>query len=92
MKISPVYLSLAAALVIAFLWSVRCAAIFAVTILAMSLSSESGFVDFGGFDWKYELLSFSGNLVKTSASAGVATWLTAIVYNFFVETGKAKLK
>jgi len=77
MKINPGLLSLSSAVIVAILWTVYSAAIFALTILAVNLSGEIGYLNFSNFDWKHALIQFIGTLIVWSGIAGLTGWLIA---------------
>ena len=62
MKINPALLSLSSAVIVAILWTVYSAAVFSLTILAINLSGEMGYLNFSDFDWKHALIQFTGTL------------------------------
>jgi hypothetical protein len=85
MKINPKLLSLACAAVVGALWIVKSVAVFALTVLAMNLSGEAGYLDFSNLDWKHALIQFTGNLFQGVGIAALAGWLIAAAYNFLSE-------
>jgi hypothetical protein len=92
MKINSTLLSLSCAAVVAALWAVYSAAVFALTVLAMNLSGEMGYLDFSNFDWKHAFLQFARFLIVWSGVAGLAGWLIGEIYNFLSEIGDTELK
>ena len=81
MNINPGLLCLSSAAVVAILWTIYRAAIFALTILAINLSGEMGYLNFSNFDWKHTFLEFIVSLIMWSGSAGLMGWLIAASYN-----------
>ena len=92
MKINPRLLCLSSAAVVAILWTIYSAAIFALTILAINLSGEMGYLNFSNFDWKHALIQFIVSLIVWSGSAGLTGWLIAAFYNDLSEIYDVKLK
>ena len=92
MKINPGLLSLSSAVIVAILWTVYSAAVFSLTILAINLSGETGYLNFSDFDWKHALIKFIGTLIVWSGIAGLTGWLIATFYNDLSEIYDVKLK
>ena len=92
MKINPLLLSLSSAVTVAILWTVYSAAVFSLTIAAINLSGEMGYLNFSNFDWKHVLIQFIVSLVMWSGSAGLTGWLIAAFYNDLSEIYDVKLK
>ncbi len=92
MKIIPLLLSLSSAVTVAILWTVYSAAVFSLTILAINLSGEMGYLNFSDFDWKHTFIQFSGTLIVWSGIAGLTCWLIAAFYNDLSEIYDVKLK
>ena len=92
MKINSGLLSLSSAVIVAILWTVYSGSVFALTILAINLSGEMGYLNFSDFDWKHALIQFTGTLIVWSGSAGLTAWLIATFYNFLSEICDAELK
>ncbi len=85
MKINSLSLSLSSAATVAILWTVYSAAAFSLTILAINLSGEMGYLDFSDFDWKHTFSQFVVSLLMWSGRAGVTGWVIATVYNELFE-------
>ena len=92
MKINPGLLSLSSAVIVAILWAIYSAAVFSLTILAINLSGEMGYLNFSNFDWKHALIQFIVSLIVWSGSAGLTGWLIAAFYNDLSEIYDVKLK
>ena len=92
MKINPLLLSLSSAVTVAILRTVYSAAVFSLTILAINLSGEMGYLNFSNFDWKHALIQFTGTLIVWSGGAGLTGWLIATFYNDLSEIYDVKLK
>lgn len=92
MKINPGLLSLSSAVIVAVLWTVYSAAVFTLTILAINLSGEMGYLNFSNFDWKHTFIQFIVSLIVWSGSAGLTGWLIATFYNDLSEIYDVKLK
>ncbi len=92
MKINPRLLSLSSALVVAILWTVYSASVFSLTILAINLSGEMGYLNFSNFDWKHKFIEFIVSLIVWSSAAGLTGWLIAVFYNDLSESYDMKLK
>ena len=92
MKINPLLLSMSSAVTVAILWTVYSAAIFALTILAINLSGEMGYLNFSNLDWKHTFLQFIISMIMWSGSAGLTGWLIATFYNDLSEIYDVKLK
>lgn len=67
MGINPLSLSLSSAVTVAVLWTVYSAAGFSLTILAINLSGEMGYLHFSDFDWKHTFSQFIVSLILWSA-------------------------
>jgi len=65
--INPLSLSLSSAVTVAVLWTVYSAAGFSLTILAINLSGEMGYLHFSDFDWKHTFSQFIVSLILWSA-------------------------
>lgn len=92
MKLNPLLLSLSSAVTVAIFWTVYSAAVFSLTILAINLSGEMGYLNFSNFDWKHALIQFTGTLIVWSGIAGLTGWLIAAFYNDLSEIYDVKLK
>ena len=92
MKINSGLLSLSSAVIVAILWTVYSGSVFALTILAINLSGEMGYLNFSDFDWKPALIQFTGTLILWSGSAGLTGWLIAAFYNDLSGIYDVKLK
>ena len=92
MKINPGLLSLSSAVIVAVLWTIYSTAVFSLTIAAINLSGEMGYLNFSNFDWKHTFIQFIASLIVWSGSAGLTGWLIAAFYNDLSEIYDVKLK
>ena len=91
MKINPPLFGLAAALAAAVLWSVYSFCAFSLLIIAINLSGDLAYTNFGNFEWTHFLSRFLVNLVALSLGADLTGWLIAGFYNYLNENSEPKL-
>ena len=70
MKINPVLFGLASALAAAVLWSVYRVCVFSLMVIAINLSGDMAYTNFGNFEWTYFLSRFLVNLAALSLGGG----------------------
>ena len=91
MKINPVLFGLASALAAAVLWSVYSVCVFSLMVVAINLSGDMAYTNFGSFEWTQFLSRFLIILVVLIFGANMAGWLIAGFYNCLNENSDAKL-
>jgi len=90
-KINPVLFGLASALAAAVLWSVYSVCVFSLMVVAINLSGDMAYTNFGSFEWTQFFNRFLVNLAALSFCAGLTGWLAAGFYNCLNENSDAKL-
>jgi len=90
-KINPVLFGLAAALAAAVLWSVYSVCVFSLMVVAINLSGDMAYTNFGSFEWTQFFNRFLVNLAALSFCAGLTGWLAAGFYNRLNENSDTKL-
>lgn len=91
MKPNPTTFGLSAAIAAAVLWSLYSGIALFFLIVAMNVSGDLAYTDFGNFDWKFFVGRFLAAGVALSLGAGMASWLVAVIYNFVSEISTGKL-
>ena len=91
MKINPLLFGVAAALAAAVLWSVYSFCAISLLIIAINLSGDLAYTNFGNFEWTNFLSRFLVDLVALSLGAGLTGWLIAGFYNYLNENSAPKL-
>lgn len=91
MKINPTTFGLSGAIAAAVLWSLYSGVALFFLIVAMNISGDLAYTDFGNFDWKFFVVRFISAGVALSVGAGMASWLIAVIYNFVSEISVDKL-
>lgn len=91
MKINPTSLGLAATLAAAVLWSVYSVCVFSLMVIAINLSGDMAYTNFGSFEWTQYFNRFLINLAALSFCAGLTGRLAVGFYNRLNENSDTKL-
>lgn len=91
MRIDPNKLGLAGAVAIGVLWTLYSLIVFLLMITAITLSGDSAYTNFAGFDRQMPFVKFILSLFALSFGAGLTGRLIAEIYNFLIRRSETKL-